>query len=90
MRIVRMGALLLALGVVMFAEVRPKGPTTPLEVDENGMPIVRVRLASKKADVPAREFRFIRGGAELSLMIPGAEVKGHLGFVDRINNKNRQ
>ncbi len=56
---------LLALGLVfglvvpLKADVRPKGIITALEIDENGMPIVKVRLSSKKPGVPDREFRFI-------------------------------
>jgi predicted aspartyl protease len=51
----------IALGLALPAktEVRPRGPVTPLEVDENGQLIVKVRLSSKKPGAPDRDFRFI-------------------------------
>lgn len=52
-------SLVFSLGLPARAEVRPKGPITPLEVDELGLLIVKVRLSSKKPGVPARDFRFI-------------------------------
>jgi len=51
--------LVLGLGLPAVADPRPKGAITPVEVDEYGLPVVRVRLSSKKPGVPDREFRFI-------------------------------
>lgn len=51
--------LTLAIGLPARAEVRPKGAITPLEIDEIGLLIVKVRLSSKKAGIPDRDFRFI-------------------------------
>jgi len=51
--------LVSGLGLPAIADPRPKGAITPVEVDENGLPVVRVRLSSKKPGVPDREFRFI-------------------------------
>lgn len=51
--------LVLGLGLPAIADPRPKGAITPVEVDENGLPVVKVRLSSKKPGVPDREFRFI-------------------------------
>lgn len=59
--------LVLSLGVPAIADRRPEGATTPVEVDENGLPVVKVVLSSKKPGVPDREFRFIFDtGATLS------------------------
>ncbi len=45
------------------------GVVTPLEVDENGLLIVKVRLSSKKPGVPDREFRFVFDtGATLNVL----------------------
>jgi len=64
-------ALVLLAGVHTRAEVRPKGATMPLEVDENGMLIVKVRLSSKKPKAQDREFRFILDtGASLCVIDP--------------------
>ena len=51
--------LVLGLCFPAIADPRPKGAITPVEVDENGLPVVKVRLSSKKPGVPDREFRFI-------------------------------
>lgn len=62
-------AVALALSLSLSADVRPKGSVTPVEVDENGLLIVKVRLASKKPSVPDRDFRFILDtGATLNVL----------------------
>jgi len=61
--------LALGLGQPAPAEVRPAGAITPVEVDENGLLIVKVRLASKKPGSVDREFRFILDtGASLNVV----------------------
>ncbi|HEX9081795.1 MAG TPA: aspartyl protease family protein [Holophagaceae bacterium] len=61
----RMGRLLLRglalamLVVPLHADPRPKGPTTPLEINELGQVIVKVRLSARKPGIPDRDFRFI-------------------------------
>ena len=61
--------LALGLSLPAHADVRPAGVITPLEVDENGLLIVKVRLASKKPGLPDREFRFIFDtGASLNVV----------------------
>ncbi|HQL48355.1 MAG TPA: aspartyl protease family protein [Holophaga sp.] len=61
--------LALGLGLSARAEVRPTGSITPLEVDENGLLIVKVRLSSRKPGVADREFRFIFDtGASLNVV----------------------
>lgn len=61
--------LALGLGLPARADVRPAGVITPLEVDENGLLIVKVRLASKKPGSPDRVFRFIFDtGASLNVV----------------------
>ena len=63
--------LILGFSPFIQADARPKGPTTPLEINELGLLIVKVRLASKKAGVPNRDFRFILDtGASLSVLDP--------------------
>lgn len=51
------------------ADVRPKGPVTPMDVDASGLLIVKVRLSSKKQGAPDRDFRFIFDtGATLNVL----------------------
>jgi hypothetical protein len=51
--------LVLGLGLPVMADPRPKGAVPQVEVDENGLPFVKVRLSSKMPGVPDREFRFM-------------------------------
>lgn len=51
--------LVSGLGLPAIADPRPKGAVTPVELNEYGLPVVKVRLSSKKPGVPDREFRFI-------------------------------
>ena len=61
--------LVLGLGLPAIADPRPTTAITPVEVDENGLPVVKVRLSSKKPGVPDRELRFILDtGASLNMI----------------------
>ncbi len=58
-RLAVLGLLLATLSLPLRADLRPKGPVTPVEINELGQVIVKVRLSSKKPGVADRDFRFI-------------------------------
>lgn len=73
----RLPHLLVSFGILLSglcplqADLRPKGPLTPIETDELGLLVVKVRLSAKKPGVPDRDFRFVLDtGASLNVVDP--------------------